>query len=116
MKITPLLITTEVCETTECPHDSLLKKSRRRIYVQSRQISAYLIRNEFGSNKYNKDGLSLKNIADILGLKNHATVLHSIKTVENEMQTSKSFWMLVKSIEENINNKRKSDQIFAMAI
>jgi len=116
MTITPFIITTIVCDVTECPYHLLVSRSRKRMYVQARQISAYLIWNEFSTRETPEKRMSLKKIADILGLCNHATVIHSKTAVENEMQTNNDFWMLVKTIEERIEEVKNTEQNFAVAV
>lgn len=65
------------------PIDELNKKTRKREVVESRQVAMYLA-------KLNtKESLAV--IGRTIGNKDHATVLHACKTVNNLLQTDVSF-------------------------
>lgn len=70
----------EIIKKTVCQHYSLLlqdidSKTRKREIVQARQQCHYFART------YTKHSLSV--ISKNIGFKDHATVLHSVRTVEN---------------------------------
>ncbi len=73
-------------------------KSARRIksIIQPRQIAIYLSRK--------LTGYSLVSIGDKFGGKDHTTVLHSIKKVEEEMKIKKEFKSVVEKIESRIKS------------
>ncbi len=62
------------------PHN-LSKKTRLRTYLWPRQIAIYFTR-EYTT-------FTLKEIAKMFGLVNHATVIHSVKVVANDMALDK---------------------------
>ncbi len=80
-----------VCEYFELSMDVLHSKSRKREIVQARQIAMYLAKN------YTKN--SLQNIGSQIGKRDHATVLHACKTVNNLMDTDKAFKSSLKELE-----------------
>lgn len=59
-------------------YDDMFIKCRKRENVLSRQVSMMLI-------KHYEPGVSLKSIGLYFGGKDHTTVIHSIKTVNNLM-------------------------------
>lgn len=65
-------------------------KNRKRVYVEIRQISWYLFMKKI-------DGLSLAD-AGWFFRKDHSTVLHAIKTVNNLLETSMDFRNKVKNL------------------
>ncbi len=73
--------------------EKLLDNTRKREIVQARQIAMYFHKNYTNT--------SLTTIGTEMGGKNHATVLHACKTVENLMETDKQY----KNIVENIRKK-----------
>lgn len=72
----------------------LQAKTRKREIVQARQISMYL------SKKYTD--YSLSRIGDILGRKDHATVLHACKTISEQLEIDKALRANVLEIEESL--------------
>lgn len=70
--------------------DKLIAKTRRREIVQARQIAMYFSREITKS--------SLASIGAQIGNKDHATVLHSCRTVENLMETDKKFRYLIEEL------------------
>ncbi len=61
----------------------LTAPSRKRELVWARHTAAYLIKN--------KTDLSLSDIAELLGRKNHATILNSIKRVSEYLEYDKVY-------------------------
>lgn len=77
-------------------HISFLdSKTRRREIVKAKQISQYFTKK--------KTKLSLDMIGQLIGNKDHATVLHSIKTVNNLMDTDKIYKSEIEEIERMLN-------------
>ncbi len=94
--ITPKVMTVEkirdvVCEYFKLSVDAILTKSRKREVVQARQIAMYLAK-QMTSN-------SLSSIGHTIGNRDHATVLHACKTVDNQIETDKQFRKSVQDIE-----------------
>ncbi len=76
--------------------EDLESKSRKRAIVQARQIAMYL------SKKFTK--ASLEQIGKKIGKKDHATVIYSLKVVNDLMDTDKKFRKIVSEIEEALYN------------
>lgn len=72
-----------VCDYFDIPIDVMKSKTRKREIVQARQIAMYF------SKKLTKS--SLANIGDHCGGRDHATVLHACRTVNNLAETDKQF-------------------------
>ncbi len=94
--ITPRVITVEkirdmVCDYFKLSVDAISTSSRKREVVQARQIAMYL------SKQMTKNSLS--SIGSTIGNRDHATVLHACKTVDNQIETDKNFRKSVQDIE-----------------
>jgi chromosomal replication initiator protein len=87
-------ITKVVCDYFKMPTDSLQTKTRKREVVQARQLAMYFSKNLTKS--------SLAAIGSQIGNKDHATVLHACKTVNNLKETDKNFRQFVDEIEKKL--------------
>jgi chromosomal replication initiator protein len=85
-----------VCEYFGLSIDAIHSKVRKREIVQARQIAMYFSRS---MTKH-----SLVVIGGEIGGKDHATVLHACKTVDDLYDTDKSFKQHVTEIEKRLNN------------
>ncbi len=99
VNITPKVNTVErirdtVCEYFSLTVDAISTKSRKREVVQARQIAMYL------SKQMTKN--SLASIGNLIGQRDHATVLHACKIVGDLMEFDKNFRANVKEIEERL--------------
>jgi chromosomal replication initiator protein len=83
-----------VCDYFNMPVDSLQSKTRKREVVQARQIAMFFSKNLTKS--------SLASIGSQIGRKDHATVLHACKTVNNLIDTDKQFKIDVEEIEKRL--------------
>jgi chromosomal replication initiator protein len=83
-----------VCDYFNMPIDSLQSKTRKREVVQARQIAMFF------SKALTKS--SLTSIGTQIGHKDHATVLHACKTVNNLIDTDKQFKTDVEEIEKRL--------------
>jgi chromosomal replication initiator protein len=83
-----------VCDYFNMPVDTLQAKTRKREIVQARQIAMYFSKS---LTKY-----SLASIGAQIGNKDHATVLHACKTVNNLKDTDKNFRQYVEDIEKKL--------------
>lgn len=72
-----------VCDFYRVPVAATQTKSRKRELVQSRQVTMYFARN--------KTKESLAQVGLEVGAKDHATVLHACKVVNNLIDTNRSF-------------------------
>lgn len=84
-----------VCDYFDLPIEVLKSKTRKREVVQARQISMYF------SKKMTKS--SLASIGANCGGKDHATVLHACRTVENLYETDKKFKIYVEELEKKLS-------------
>ena len=81
-----------VCDYFDLSIDTLKSKTRKRNIVQARQLAMYF------SKQLTKS--SLANIGARCGGKDHATVLHACKTVNNLVDTDKDFRQYVQELEK----------------
>ncbi len=83
-----------VCNYFGLTVDRLNSKTRKREVVQARQIAMYFAKNMTKS--------SLAIIGANIGGKDHATVLHACKTVNNLLETNKKFKEYISEIDEKL--------------
>lgn len=83
-----------VCNFFNVPAEMLQSKTRKREIVQARQIAMYFSKSLTKS--------SLATIGAHIGGKDHATVLHACKTVNNLIETDKSFRLQIDEIEKKL--------------
>lgn len=83
-----------VCDYFELPIELLKSKTRKRQVVQARQIAMFFAKAMTKS--------SLSNIGAHCGGKDHATVLHACRTVNNLMDTDKKFKASVMELQKKI--------------
>ena len=93
--ITPSLIINVVAEHFGVNPEDISSKKRNSEFVQPRQIVMYLCRDICG--------ISLQNIANLLGKKDHTTIIYGIKKVEEELQISEELRNKVDIIKKKIN-------------
>jgi len=83
-----------VCNYFNIPVDQIQSKTRKREIVQARQVAMFFSKNLTKS--------SLATIGSQIGGKDHATVLHACKTVNNLIDTDKRFRLQVDEIEKKL--------------
>lgn len=88
------LIEEEVCKYFDLDMEIIHSKSKKQEISQARQIAMYL------SRKYTDKSYS--NIGELIGKRDHATVLHACKTVGNWIETDKKFKSTIQEIEQLI--------------
>jgi len=84
-----------VCDYFDLPIELLKSKTRKREVVQARQIAMFF------SKKMTKS--SLANIGMHCGGKDHATVLHACRTVNNLQETDKTFRGYLDDLEKKLS-------------
>ena len=84
-----------VCDYFDLPIEMLKSKTRKRQVVQARQIAMYFAKSMTKS--------SLSNIGAHCGGKDHATVLHACRTVNNLIETDKKFKASVQELQKKIS-------------
>ena len=94
-EITPQLIIDVVCEHFHITKEQMISKSRSNDIAKPRQIAMYLCKN--------MTGISLENIGELLGGRDHSTVIHGINKVEAELQTNEATVNLLNTIKKKIN-------------
>lgn len=88
------LIEEEVCKYFDIEPEVIHSKSKKQEISQARQIAMYL------SRKYTDKSYS--NIGELIGKRDHATVLHACKTVGNWIETDKKLKGCIQEIEQLI--------------
>lgn len=83
-----------VCDYFNLPVDIINSKTRKREIVQARQLAMYF------SKKHTKS--SLATIGLHCGNKDHATVLHACRTINNLVETDKQFRTYVEELDKKI--------------
>jgi len=84
-----------VCDYFDLPIELMKSKTRKREVVQARQIAMYF------SKKMTKS--SLANIGMHCGGKDHATVLHACRTVNNLSETDKKFKSYLDDLDKKLS-------------
>ncbi len=90
-------IITCTCEFFNVREEDIFGKSRKADIVTVRQVSMYL------AHKHTK--LTTSKIGVYVGNRDHATVLHGIKTIEGRLKVEKELRRHLEELEEKINNK-----------
>ena len=87
-----------VCRHFNVTQSQVFSKSRKRVYVQVRQISMYL------AQKYTK--MPAGRIGQLIGNRDHSTVIHSCNTIEKRLKVDKAFSDELSSIETSFKLKQ----------
>ncbi len=87
-----------VCNHFGVSQQNVFSKSRKRQLVQVRQISMYL------AQKYTK--MPAARIGQLIGGRDHSTVLHSCSAVEQRLKVDKAFMNEISSIENSFKLKQ----------
>ena len=83
----------KVCNHYGVSQQSAFGKSRKRNYVQVRQVSMYL------AQKHTK--MPASRIGQLIGGRDHSTVIHSCNTIEQRLKVDKAFLDEISSIENS---------------
>jgi chromosomal replication initiator protein len=86
------------CEQMNIKEEDIYGKSRKANIVLARQLSMYLAQ-EFTQ-------LTTSKIGILVGNRNHATVIHSVKTISNRLKTDKELRKCVDELENKLKNKQ----------
>ncbi|MBQ8606764.1 MAG: chromosomal replication initiator protein DnaA [Bacteroidaceae bacterium] len=89
----------KVCDHYQIDISAVFTKTRKREIVQVRQIAMYLA-------KKHTEASSAK-IGQLIGKRDHATVLHACKMVEGQLQVDKGFRNQVEEIEVALHKRNK---------
>jgi chromosomal replication initiator protein len=85
------------CEHCNIRQEDVYGKSRKANIVLARQLSMYF------AQQLTK--LTTSKIGTLVGNRNHATVIHSVKTIENRLKTDKEFHRDVKELENKLKQR-----------
>ena len=88
----------KVCDHYNVSQQHVFSKSRKRDYVLVRQVSMYL------AQKYTK--MPASRIGQLIGGRDHSTVIHSCSTVEQRLKVDKAFSAEISSIENSFKLKK----------
>ncbi len=88
----------KVCNHYHVQQQNVFSKSRKRDYVMVRQISMYF------AQKYTK--MPASRIGQLIGGRDHSTVIHSCSTVEQRLKVDKAFSAELTSIENSFKLKK----------
>lgn len=88
----------KVCGHYHVTQQNVFSKSRKRDYVIVRQVSMYL------AQKYTK--MPASRIGQLIGGRDHSTVIHSCSTIEQRLKVDKSFSAELSSIENSFKIKK----------
>ena len=88
----------KVCQHFNVSQQHVFSKSRKRDYVQVRQVSMYL------AQKYTK--MPAGRIGQLIGNRDHSTVIHSCNTVEKRLKVDRAFSAELSSIENSFKLKK----------
>ena len=88
----------KVCGHFNVSQQHVFSKSRKRDYVLVRQVSMYL------AQKYTK--MPASRIGQLIGGRDHSTVLHSCSAVEERLKVDKAFQAELSSIENSFKLKK----------
>ena len=87
----------KVCQHFGVSQQHVISKSRKRDYVQVRQVSMYL------AQKYTK--MPASRIGQLIGGRDHSTVIHSCSAIEQRLKLDKGFVEELNSIEHSFKLK-----------
>lgn len=91
----------KVCTHYNVSQQNVFSKSRRRDYVIVRQVSMYL------AQKYTK--MPASRIGQLIGNRDHSTVIHSCNTIEQRLKIDKAFLEEMNSIENSFKLKDRNN-------
>jgi chromosomal replication initiator protein len=91
-------IVEKVCKHYGVNQQNVFSKSRKRDYVQARQIAMYL------AQKHTK--MPASRIGQLIGGRDHSTVIHSCNTIEKRLKIDKMFVAELSSIENSFKLKK----------
>lgn len=94
-------IVTKVCEHYNLDERAIHSKTRKREVVQVRQIAMYLAQKHTDH--------STARIGQLIGRRDHATVLHACKMIKDLVEVNKSFKAEIEEIETSIRNRQKKE-------
>lgn len=89
-----------VCRHLNVDQGLLSGRTRRREIVQARHLAMYFCR-EFTQHTTSK-------IGEAFGGRDHSTVIHAINSINNQIETSPNFHLVVKNVRQQISHLRET--------
>ena len=86
------------CEYYHVKDDSIYSSSRKRDIVLARQVAMYLTHKHLPN-------LSLARIGQCIGSKDHSTVLHACRTIEEQIEVDKAVELAIEDIETKMKTR-----------
>ena len=108
--ISPVDIIFETCLCYDIPFKNIRNDSKKRKYVEPRQLIAYFIKKHSKKEKVGYNGvkknipITLQEIAIIVNKKNHGTIIHAIREIGNQISSNKLFKNKIKELETKIKD------------
>ena len=96
----PMKIVKLVSTYMDIAESDILGKQRYRDFVDARQLCFYLIKEHCRT--FENKGFSLHCIAKVLN-KDHATVIHSVRTMQNKIDTEPRMRRIYEEVTKQIN-------------
>ena len=93
----------KVCNHFNASQQNVFSRSRKRDYVLVRQVSMYL------AQKYTK--MPASRIGQLIGNRDHSTVIHSCTSIENRLKVDKAFCEEISSIETSFRIKNSETKV-----
>ena len=97
-QITAELVMRTVCDFYTVSMRDLIGPTRKREITVPRQIAMYLTRE--------LTGMSLPQIGEVFGGRDHTTIMHSCKVMENAINKDSSMKNLVNAVKNRVQNAR----------
>ena len=94
-EVTPQLIIDVVSEHFQITPEQMKSKSRSSEIAKPRQIAMYLCKN--------MTDISLDGIGSLLGGRDHSTIIHGIKRIGEEYESTEATRSLIDTIKKKIN-------------
>ena len=94
----------KVCSHFNVTQQNVFSRSRKREYVLVRQVSMYL------AQKYTK--MPAARIGQLIGNRDHSTVIHSCSTIEKRLKIDKEFLNEISNIETSFRIKNSETKSF----
>ncbi len=89
-------IVERACDYFQIRQEDVYGKSRKAGIVLVRQLSMYLAQHH--------TQLTASKIGNLVGGRNHATVIHSVRTIENRLKSDKEFQKKVSELEDRLKS------------
>lgn len=118
MKLTPEGIIKTVADYFNITVNCLILKCRKIEYVKARHLAMYFIHKYFGLTLERPDGLTLVQIGNLFGDRDHATVCHARHSVINQFDTDRKYRKIFTDIKQLIAKEetKKIDYRFTVTI